>query len=152
MYKVIVEVLSSFTPVVIGAIVAYIAWQQHKTNKHRLKMELFDRRYKVYDAVITTITKRYSKFHDEIVLDLHRDISSARFLFNSDKDIMDFIGTVLSAAKDIVNFRRKAGAGFEAYSELDEEQKQTATDLRDNIFSLRQEAIEVFSKYLTLEA
>ena len=33
---------------VIGAIAAYIAWHQYKTGKAKLKLDLFDKRYKVF--------------------------------------------------------------------------------------------------------
>lgn len=36
---------------IIAVGLLYIAWQQHQTNKNRIKMELFDRRYKIYLGV-----------------------------------------------------------------------------------------------------
>ena len=61
--KVIIEVLiviwdnlTKITPLIIGAGLIYIGWQQHKTNKDRLKMELFDRRYKIYEAMAEFVT------------------------------------------------------------------------------------------------
>lgn len=35
---------------VIGVAVVYIAWNQHVTNKTRLKHELFERRFEIYEA------------------------------------------------------------------------------------------------------
>ena len=96
-YITITEVASLLTPIVIGAAVVYIAWQQHQTNKNRLKMELFDRRYKVYDAVITVLTEDFDKYNDDMWLDLHRDLSATRFLFNSDQDVIGCQGKVICA-------------------------------------------------------
>ncbi len=145
-YITITEVASLLTPIVIGAAVVYIAWQQHQTNKNRLKMELFDRRYKVYDAVITVLTEDFDKYNDDMWLDLHRDLSATRFLFNSDQDVIGFQGKVICAVNAIVKFRREHSVP------LDEKETQAAQNLLDNLRELRQEAIDVFSKYLTLDA
>ena len=34
----------------VAGTVAYVAWQQWKTNDDRLRLELFDRRFAIYDA------------------------------------------------------------------------------------------------------
>ncbi len=157
--KTIIEVLSSLTPIFIGLAVVYIAWQQHKTNKHRLKMELFDRRYKVYDAVIVAITKNFDEINYDMYYILHRDVSSARFLFTSkdkelDKKLLAFILKVVSAVHDIVKLRTEEDIPDLTFSQLSdtEEGRQEANDLCENLMTLRKEAIDVFSKYLTLEA
>ena len=36
---------------IVAAIVAYIAWQQWMVSRDRLRLDLFDRRYRVYQAV-----------------------------------------------------------------------------------------------------
>ncbi len=46
-----IKILSGLLTPTIGLIVAHIAWQQHKTNQNRLKIELFDRRFKVYEGI-----------------------------------------------------------------------------------------------------
>jgi len=77
------EILKLVPSTVIGGIVAYVAYQQWKTNDHKVKMDLYDRRFKVYDQVRKII---------EIVLqdmtlsikDIHKfktSTSDAEFLF-----------------------------------------------------------------------
>lgn len=149
-FKTFTEILSAISPIVIGAIVAYIAYQQHLTNRNRLKMELFGRRYKIYDAVITIITTNFDDFRDDTVECLHRDLSAARFLFDSDEDVLDLTKKVIEAAHGIVTYRREQGIPDDSDKELDEDQSQAAKDLSKNLWKLRQEAIEVFSTYLTL--
>ncbi len=151
MYKTIIEVLSSLTPIVIGGAVVYIAWQQHQTNKNRLKMELFDRRYTVYYAVYTVLTKDFKDFNDKMYVHFFRNLSATRFLFTSkdkelDKKVLDFQEKVRSATLDIVKFRR------EHRMPLNENQTQATNALCKTLWDLRPEAIDVFSKYLTLNA
>ena len=51
--KELFEILPIFTPLLIGAGIVYIAWQQWQTNQNRLRVELFDRRYKTLPIVKT---------------------------------------------------------------------------------------------------
>ncbi len=53
MFDVIVTCLQLLSTIVIGLIVAYIAYQQWRTNHYRLKLDLYEKRYEVYSAVIT---------------------------------------------------------------------------------------------------
>ena len=46
----VVRVFSAFLTPVIGLLVAYIAWQQHKTNRNQFKLALLVRRQKIFDA------------------------------------------------------------------------------------------------------
>ena len=45
-----INILSALLTPVIALVVGYVAWQQWRTNQKRLKLELFDRRYAVYQA------------------------------------------------------------------------------------------------------
>jgi hypothetical protein len=73
------------TPLV--AIVAtYIAWQQWKTNKIKLQLDLYDRRLKVYEEVILilSIIFRDTKASYDDLLKFRRAASQADFLFGSE--------------------------------------------------------------------
>ena len=45
-----VQYVEAFGPVTIGLAVAAVAWMQWQVNRNRLKHELFDRRYVVFEA------------------------------------------------------------------------------------------------------
>src|SRR5437867_5529435 len=49
-YLDLLEGLKAATPLVIGIALAYIARQQWKTSHNKLKLDLFDRRFAVYEA------------------------------------------------------------------------------------------------------
>ncbi len=76
------EILTVTTPLVIGAGVIYIAWQQHKTNKDRLKMELFNQRFKVYEAMVELVTTKPITRDD--VQKYTIKIAQAQFVFKGD--------------------------------------------------------------------
>ena len=109
-------------------------------------MELFDRRYKIYDAIMEVTTNDINDFNENMWLRHHKNIASAPFLFNADEDVLDFINNVNKSAYAVLEFVK------ECAMPLDEEQRQTAIDLCNNLWKLRPEAQDVFSKYLTLKA
>lgn len=55
----LVELSKLFIPVIAIAGV-YIAWQQFTANKEKLRLDLYDKRYKVYDELITPIHRAIS--------------------------------------------------------------------------------------------
>lgn len=145
-FKAIIEVLPAISAIVIGVAVACIAWQQHQTNKNRLKMELFDRRYKIYEAIVKLTTNKFTDFNEVMWLHHHRDIASAPFLFNSDSEVLDFIHKVNEAAFLIIDFKENYGVDYS------EEQEPAIKQLCKNLWNLQLEATKVFSKDLTLNA
>jgi len=48
------------TPVIAG-VVAYIAYQQHKTNRDRLRLDLYDRRLKVFEGLMVLLSIIFQK-------------------------------------------------------------------------------------------
>jgi hypothetical protein len=48
--KTIAEIVSAFGTLIIAGIVAYIAYRQHRTEKSRLKLDLYDRRLQTFQA------------------------------------------------------------------------------------------------------
>lgn len=50
-----IALLSALLTPVLAATAAYIAWQQWRTNRNKLKLELFERRFAMYDAAVQLI-------------------------------------------------------------------------------------------------
>ena len=50
--------------VVIGAVAVYIAWQQWKTARQKLRLDLFDRRYAFYESLKQMIDEAQSNKRD----------------------------------------------------------------------------------------
>lgn len=53
--KDVIDLLSGLLTPVIAIIAVYVAYQQWKTNKQRLKAELYDKRFMVYEILMDTI-------------------------------------------------------------------------------------------------
>ena len=75
----------SFATLVLGCAIAYVAWQQWRIARHRLRLDLFDRRYKIYDATrkFLSIILREARFDDSQLFEFYAGTSDAEFLFNS---------------------------------------------------------------------
>jgi len=48
--KAIAEIISAFGTLIIAGIVAYIAYRQHRTEKSRLNLDLYERRIKIFQS------------------------------------------------------------------------------------------------------
>src|SRR3954454_23451581 len=77
LYLDIVSALTALIPIAIAALGGLIAWRQWRTNQrqaatnhHRLKLDLFDRRFEVYEATHT--------FLQNIIADIGVDLDRIR--------------------------------------------------------------------------
>lgn len=70
----------------IAIITVYIAWQQWKTNKKKLFLDLYDRRLKIYEEVrqILSIILRDARASYDDLMKFRRAVSEADFLFGSE--------------------------------------------------------------------
>ncbi len=75
----------SAATLVVACAVAYVAWQQWQIARHRLRLDLFDRRYKVYDATrkFLSIILREARFEEAQLFEFYAGTSDAEFLFDS---------------------------------------------------------------------
>ena len=75
------------------AIVA-IAWQQWRVAETKLRLDLFDRRYKVYDAArkFLAVIIREAAFTNAELIEFNVGTSDAEFLFRA--DVVDYLGQV----------------------------------------------------------
>jgi|PlaIllAssembly_1097288.scaffolds.fasta_scaffold283843_2 hypothetical protein len=47
----VIEVSKALLTPVIAIVAAYVAWQQLKTNRRKLKLDLFEKRYTVFEKI-----------------------------------------------------------------------------------------------------
>ena len=80
------ENLQTTLTVIIACIATYIAYQQHVTNRNKLKLDLFDRRLKVYYSMrnYLVMIQRDARVHADELMNLRRDLIGADFLFGKD--------------------------------------------------------------------
>ena len=77
--------ISQIGTLIIGVAVVVVAWQQRQIARHTLRLDLFDRRYKVYEATrkFLSIILREARFEDSQLFEFYAGTSDAEFLFDS---------------------------------------------------------------------
>jgi hypothetical protein len=109
-----VHILNSFIPIVLTVFGLYIAHQQYKLNKQiallnsqRVKWDLFEKRYKVYQLtkeILLDITQE-NKIDTIKLRDYNFNIREMVFLF--DNDINDYIQLIIKNGIDITHSEDK---------------------------------------------
>lgn len=150
------KLIPAFITLVIGTIAAYIAFQQHKVNHDRLRLDLFDRRIKVYDRLIDALKTivhdgdREKKKH-EIRGALIESMNESQFLFGD--DITKYISHIWDVHRKIVridlSLNGKKSVPVEPKREklCDDLQK-----LEEYLYAQITEAASVFSHYLKFKS
>jgi len=87
-----------FFTLVLGVSVAIVAWLQWWVALNKLRLDLFDRRYKVYDATRNFLGAiiREAKFTNSELFEFYARTSDAEFLFGA--DVVDYLGQIRKRA------------------------------------------------------
>lgn len=105
----IADIISAFGTLIIGAIVAWIAWRQHKTDHNKFRLELYDRRLRLYEAAMAYIgvVVQRGKADDQCLIEFNRSVRESLFLFSKELEeyftILYTKGIELKYANDIIN-------------------------------------------------
>lgn len=100
-------VLNEITPllaflgtVIIGGFATYIAHRQWRTNKDKLKLDLYDRRYAIYDAAIKFVwaLSGNAMMDAKSTHEFHIATRQAPFLFD-DASIPEYFKTLIREAQ-----------------------------------------------------
>jgi hypothetical protein len=92
--KEILTIISGVLTPIIAAITVFIAFQQYKTSRYNIKLDLYDKRFLVFLSLMTFITKIV---HNGIIttsdlIDFYQATNQSYFLF--DDDINNYIKEV----------------------------------------------------------
>src|ERR1700719_336682 len=100
LYVTIIQVLST---AIIGAIAVFVAWRQWSTSHHRLVLDLFDRRFHVYQDLARAIADAVNKPNAEIkdLANFDTATQTARFLFGS--EVHSYLTTVRKALVRVIS-------------------------------------------------
>ncbi|PZV13387.1 MAG: hypothetical protein DCF20_15240 [Pseudanabaena sp.] len=97
----IVPYLAPSATLIVGLSVAYIAWQQWQVARSKLRLDLFDRRYKGYEATrkFLAVISRDARFEDSQLFEFYAGTSDAEFLFAS--EVVDYLAELRKRALDM---------------------------------------------------
>src|SRR4030043_326557 len=101
-----IDFLSGLLTPAIALFLAYIAWRQYVNSRYRLKFDLYNKRYKIYDAVnqlSTNILK--SDKPKEALLEFNAAVNEKDFLF--DKEVLEYLDQLRLKATELVVIREK---------------------------------------------
>lgn len=89
---------------ILAVIGAFIAYQQQRINKHKLRLDLYERRLNIYRSIMSFIstTIQEGEVSLEDTIKLWASTSEAEFLF--DKDVKEKINEIY---KNALEFRKK---------------------------------------------
>jgi hypothetical protein len=103
--------LTAFLTPCIAIFVAYIGFQQWRLSRHRLKLDLFDRRWAIYAATNDMLASLINGSDDDrraCAKDFRRRLLDAKFLCSS--DTMAFVHRVNQRIFDVVDSERNLRA------------------------------------------
>ncbi len=97
------DVLQSLTPLVIGSGLLYVAYQQHKTNRDKLKLDLYDRRLRVFHGVLTLLGNIAVKGRADLkdIQIFTRETAEVYFLFSKDIPLQDHLEEIRLKANEL---------------------------------------------------
>jgi hypothetical protein len=81
----ITQILTAITSAFAAILGVYVAYQQYRLGRERHKLDLFDRRMKVYEAVTRAMMQAYrDEFSHDEYFELRPLLEQAVFLFGTD--------------------------------------------------------------------
>ena len=140
--------LLALVSVITGLVVAYVAWQQWRTARARLKLDLYERRLKVFEAVMRFFDKiaATGTASYEAINALTAGTIEARFLFK--EDIVAYIDKLRTQAIELRHAEGQVRGRNTDAPDVFENWSQKYSALRDWYTQQYQDAPEKFSAYL----
>jgi len=86
--------MTSFTTLVLGLVAAYVVWRQWRTSQDRLVLDLFERRFQVFQELTRATTDSLSKPQVSVqdLANFDAATEKARFLFGP--EIHSYLGEI----------------------------------------------------------
>lgn len=145
------EWLQALVAPILAGFGIYIAWQQHKISRHRLRHDLFEKRYAVFQAVVELLNE--GAYTGDVSLDsignFIRKANEGRFLFGP--DIVDYLMGMREKAVRCSELnhklhREKIELGLDRDKAVEEE-----TELQKWFLAQYEESVSRFAPYLRFD-
>lgn len=138
-----IDYLLGVVPIIISFAVAFIAWAQYKTNKSKLRLDLYNRRFSVYDKTLAYYQAYYSRDSNneatrESATDFVRAYRESSFLFGRESSVYKALTEIKDTFSFLVEFDAKFKTEhydkkeFSAWSEI-KASKQDPTKLMESL-------------------
>jgi len=141
----ILTIFSSASPGILGLATLLVSWRQYATSNEQVRIELFDKRFKVYFAAkrFAATVVRENKVENDDFYEFRRDTSESTFLFP--QGIQKLLRSIHEAANKKRTYRRKSdhmmnmsGPSEETSQIIDDEERETLK-LQELLESLEEE-------------
>jgi hypothetical protein len=147
----IISVFQGLLTPTVAVIATYIAWQQYKANRYKLKLDLYQQRFRVFEALRDVLAMMYTTGVDEKKLfELLSKTRETEFLFGPDiKDYVEtvrFHATTLSSAHKALDEMLRTNAPAEKRAPMAKGESQETTWAYDETRRIPAK----FGKYLDL--
>jgi hypothetical protein len=144
-----IETFKALLTPTIALFAGYIAWQQWRTNRNRLKLDLFDRRYAIYAAARNLIGHvfRHGNFTDLVLFEFVTATRESEFLLN--KSVADYLDEFYRNGIELMNLN----INFEHLDSLDDRKQNLEQQhaIRNWFNEQRDQLMIAFRKFLKFE-
>ena len=112
--------------VVVGAFIVFVAWRQWRTGKQKLRLDMFDRRYSMYEATKMLIDKIAinGQVSSADLAEFRRNVRGAEFLFDGEARKFFKSLIALSVQADLARSRQASAKDETALGEFFDEEDQ----------------------------
>lgn len=142
--KNIADIVSAFGFVVVAGMVAYIAYRQHRTDANKLRLDLYDRRLKVFEEGMAFIghVVQHGDATDQALAAVNRAQLEGAFLFP--QSVANYMSTLYDKGIALQGanraLREKDASGSSGYKNAVKEQsvllkwfEQQSAELQDRL-------------------
>jgi hypothetical protein len=96
-----IDILQALLTPTIAVFVTYLAWRQYQIQRQRVRMDLFEKRFHIFNSALNHMghTFAISHFDEEAYRKFLKDIQGAQFLFSKEIDI--YLKSIRNATLDM---------------------------------------------------
>lgn len=132
------DIINGVLLVFFTASIAYFAYRQHRLEKTRLKLDAYDRRLAVRDAIQAFIShiQIEGTTDNERLFAMLRETKHSKFLFDKQDEIQDYIDSLYKKGLDL-EYKQKA---------VDSERKPLPNEKKEKLWAEIMKLKEWFTK------
>lgn len=130
--RTLLDYFTALGPLLVAAVVAWVAYRQYRTNADKLRLDLYDRRFSVYLAALDFyyVLLRFDKANSEHAAAERAFIKAAResrFLFGLDSEPVRMLEEIRVRANTVT-----------AFAKIGEEMRQASPKIYAEMFEKQQ--------------